>query len=149
MPKKTKQQQEKTKEQEGKKRSYKNDYKWWEDLGKIAKLEQAFAMGCTDKEACALAEISLDQLYYYTTYISPDFQLRKDELKEQPFLTARKTVVDSLGEPEHAKWFLERKLKKEFALRTETTGAEGENIKVDLNIENLSNEDLLKILKEK
>lgn len=97
-----------------KERNFETEYKWWEDLEKKTKLEHAFAIGCNDKEACSYAEITLDQLYYYTREVNKEFQARKEELKEQPILKAKDTVVKNLDDPTHAKWYLERKLKKEF-----------------------------------
>lgn len=103
-----------------KKRNFTTEYKWWLDSEKLLKLEQAFAIGCTDKEACSYAEITEHQLYYYQNEINKDFAARKEELKEKPILKARQTVVKSLDEPEHAKWYLERKRKNEFSQRIET-----------------------------
>ena len=111
------------------KRNYKLEYKWWENLEKKTKLEQAFAIGCKDSEACAYAEISLDQLYYYTSTVNKEFQVRKDELKLKPILKARQTVVGNLSDPDMAFRYLERRVKDEFASRTENTGAEGGAIK--------------------
>lgn len=111
-------------------RDFKTDYKWWEDLEKKTKLEQAFAIGCTDKEACSYAEITPDQLYYYTREVNPEFQVKKEELKEKPILKAKQTIVKNLDNPEHAKWYLERKKKDEFSQRQEMTGADGEKLQV-------------------
>ena len=110
------------------KRDYSTEYKWWDNLEKKTKLEQAFAIGCTDKEACAYAEISPDQLYYYTSTVNPEFQARKDELKEKPLLKAKQTVVQALSDVDTAKWYLERKNKAEFATRSELTGANGDKL---------------------
>lgn len=104
------------------KRNFKTDYKWWEDLEKKTKLEQAFAIGCNDKEACAYAEITVDQLYYYTREVNKEFQARKEELKEKPILKAKQTVFKGLDDPIHAKWYLERKAKAEFGNSLDLTG---------------------------
>ena len=75
----------------------KRDWRWWdEDPLKLVKLETAFAYGAKDEEACAYAEITLDQLYYYTRKINTDFQVRKEWLKKHPILKARETVVKAL-----------------------------------------------------
>ena len=86
----------------------------------LAKLEQAFGMGCSDKEACLYADISMDTLYYYQGK-HPDFCQWKALLKEKPVLKARNTVVTSLNDPEHAKWYLERKARSEFGREKEIT----------------------------
>lgn len=111
-------------------RDYTTEYKWWENLEKKTKLEQAFAIGCTDEEACSYAEISPDQLYYYENNIDKEFRVRKQELKQKPILKAKQTIVKNLDNPEHAKWYLERKKKDEFSQRQEMTGADGEKLQV-------------------
>lgn len=90
----------------------------------IKKLEEVFAIGGTDKEACFYADISHQTLYDYQAK-HPEFLERKEALKEKPILKARQTVVQSLSHPQHAQWFLERKRKSEFAQRVENTGADG------------------------
>lgn len=86
----------------------------------IAKLEEAFAWGCTDAEACLWANIATPTLYLYQEK-HPEFIERKSHLKQTPILKARKSVVSSLAaDPKLALSFLERKKKDEFSLRTET-----------------------------
>lgn len=91
----------------------------------IRKLEEAFALGATDAEACFYANIGKSTLYDYQT-VNPAFVERKEELKERPILKARQTIVRSLDIPQHAQWFLERKKKDEFSSRQELTAANGE-----------------------
>lgn len=94
----------------------------------IQKLEEAFAFGASDLEACFYADISKTALYEYQKK-HPSFQERKEKLKERPILLARQSVVSGLKDsPELALKFLERKRKSEFALRSEFTGAEGEQL---------------------
>lgn len=88
------------------------------DQSCVDKLEQAFAIGCSKTEACLYADISRQTLYDYFKE-HPDFLDKCERLKERPVLKARGTVVKSLDEPEHAKWYLERKLKSEFGTRNE------------------------------
>jgi hypothetical protein len=86
----------------------------------IAKLEEAFAWGCTDREACLWADISPAALYLYQDK-NPKFVERKDDLKETPVLLARKTVVKAIqkGDRTVAMQYLERKKKDEFSTKTE------------------------------
>ncbi len=84
----------------------------------IKKLEEAFALDCTDGEACFYADISTQTLYTYQNNV-PEFLERKRELKERPFLKARQTIIKNLDQPEHAKWYMERKKKSEFAQKLE------------------------------
>lgn len=80
----------------------------------IQKLETAFAIGCTDLEACCYADISKSSLYNYQNE-NPNFLERKERLKQTPVLQARTTLVKNIKlDKDVAKWFLERKLKKEF-----------------------------------
>lgn len=85
----------------------------------IEKLEEAFKYGATDKEACAYVDIAPSTLYKYQEE-NPEFSERKEELKELPIFTARKSVVDKLArDGKLAFLFLERKRKDEFAQRIE------------------------------
>lgn len=93
----------------------------------LNKLEEVFAIGGSDTEACFYANISPETMYKYGRE-HPEFMERKEALKEKPILKARQTIVKGLDDPDNAKWYLERKKKKEFAQRTELTGNEGEQI---------------------
>jgi hypothetical protein len=97
----------------------------------LLKLNQAFAMGCSDKEACLYADVSTAALYEYQKQ-HPEFTERKALLKEKPILRARTTVIANLGDPEYATWYLERKLKGEFSTRKEVTGTDGEPMQVNI-----------------
>lgn len=94
----------------------------------IAKLEEAFAWGCTDIEACLWANIATPTLYLYQEK-NPDFLERKNALKETPILLARQSVLRGMkNNPDLALKYLERKNKKEFSLRSELTGADGKDL---------------------
>jgi hypothetical protein len=95
----------------------------------LHKLEEAFALGCTDGEACLYANIACATLYNYQNAV-PEFLERKEELKKTPVLKARTTVVNNLHDPEIAFKFLERKVKNEFSLKTESevTGKDGKDL---------------------
>lgn len=85
----------------------------------ISKLEEAFALGCTDLEASLYANIAPATLYNYQDK-NPGFLERKDQLKSSPVLKARMTVVNSLDDPVLALKYLERKKKDEFSLRIDS-----------------------------
>jgi hypothetical protein len=95
----------------------------------LRKLEEAFALGCTDLEACLYADIAKSTFYDYQI-ANPEFVERKEKLKETPMLKARGTVVRSLNQTQPAQWYLERKRKNEFAQRNEFTGPEGTPIPI-------------------
>ncbi len=88
-------------------------------------LEMAFAIGATDEEACAFAEIGTTSLYEYQLR-NPEFAERKERLKLRPILKARAKVDAALErDAELAFKFLERKRRDEFAPRLEMTGKGG------------------------
>lgn len=94
----------------------------------IAKLEEAFAWGCTDPEACLWADIAPATLYNYQEK-KPEFLERKNQLKEKPVLLARKTVVDQMQKDgKLAMDYLARKKKDEFSVRSELTGKDGKDL---------------------
>ena len=94
----------------------------------IIQLKQAFAIGCTDEEACAYAKIGKSSLYRYIEQ-HPEFREESNRLKKEPILKAKNTIVRSLDDVKDAQWYLERKKKVEFSLRSEFTGRDGEDIK--------------------
>ena len=100
----------------------------------IRKLEEAFAVGATDLEACFYAGISKTAFYNYQED-NPEFKERKEGLKNQLGLIAKNNLARSIkgGNDADAKWYLERKRKDEFSLRQETTGAGGEPLTVTIN----------------
>lgn len=98
---------------------------------KLKKLEEAFATGCTDEEACSYADIAPKTLYNYQN-ANPEFLQRKELLKQKPFLKARKTIMNSLDSVQGAQWFAERKMKNEFSTRQELVGADGSGIKINI-----------------
>lgn len=79
----------------------------------LNKLEEVFAIGGSDQEACFYANISHQTLYNYQEK-HPEFVERKESLKEKPILKARQTVVQSLNDPNHAFRYLSKKRRKEF-----------------------------------
>ena len=96
----------------------------------VKKLEEAFAMDCTVEEACLMANIS-KQTYYNWINSFPEWKERFDELKNHPFLKARKTIVDSLDKPEYAYRYMERKKKKEFGQNVDIT-TDGKELTVNV-----------------
>ena len=86
----------------------------------IDKLRTAFLMGCSDIEACLYADISKTALYNYQQK-NPDFVDKKEQWKEQLTLKARTVIANALNNKDEntAKWYLERKRKDEFSLKSE------------------------------
>jgi hypothetical protein len=99
------------------KRSVGRPTKLTEDV--LKKLEEAFSIGASDKEACFYAGISHQALYNYQEK-HPEYVDRKEALKERPVLMARQTVMNNLAtDVDVAKWYLERKRKGEFSAKVE------------------------------
>ncbi len=100
----------------------------------IRKLEEAFIIGASDKEACFVANISMSTLYDYCK-ANPDFSERKEDLKDRPKYLARKNIADAIitGDKTLSQWYLERKVKSEFAQRNEHTGEEGKPLMVSFD----------------
>lgn len=90
----------------------------------IAKLEQAFLMGCTDLEACLFADVSKTALYNYQD-ANPEFVDRKETLKQNPVMKARQVILGALGDADvnTAHKVIERK--EGTKVKQEITGADG------------------------
>lgn len=88
----------------------------------LAKLEEAFLMGCPDTEACLWADINPSTLYHYQEK-HPEFIQRKEALRHKPALTARKNITQAIeeGDLDRSAWYLERKAKDEFGKGAEVT----------------------------
>lgn len=101
---------------------------WKKVANTIRKLEEAFALDCTVGEACYLAEISQDT-YYRWIKEDPKLSETFSRLREKPIYLARKSVIEKMEKDgDLALKYLERKRKKEFSLRTEHTGEDGNPI---------------------
>lgn len=79
----------------------------------LSKLENAFLMGCPDREACFYADISTMTLYRYQKE-NPEFRERKERLKKNPSFKVRKTLFDDTDKTDGARYWAERKMKDEF-----------------------------------
>lgn len=96
----------------------------------LERLRHAFAIGCTDEEACAYAQIGKSTLYNYQND-NPEFVEEKEELKKKPVLKAKSVVVASLDDVKNAQWYLERKAKDEFSVKQEV---KSDNTNTNINI---------------
>lgn len=99
----------------------------------IRKLEEAFSIDASVKEACYYADISTDTFYRWIKKY-PKLSYKLERLREKPVLKARQTVVKSLDNPDYAFKYLERKRKDEFSPRQELTGKDGESIQTSYEI---------------
>lgn len=90
----------------------------------VQKLESAFSLGATYEEAAAFAGISKRALFYHLEE-NEEFLHRIEAHRDSLILKARTTMVNNLQDPQWAKWYLERKAKKEFSTRLEHSGPDG------------------------
>lgn len=100
---------------EEKKAEMRRDWRWWRTSPeKLTKLEQAYAIGCTDAEAIGYAEITKAQLYYYEK-LNPEWKERKQRLKDQLILKAKQTIANELDKSYGtAMDYLKRRRRDEF-----------------------------------
>ena len=86
----------------------------------IGKLEEAFANGATDEQACFYANIHKTTLYEYQTR-HPEFKDRKHGLKSHLQLIAKNNIAREIkdGSVPQSNWLLERKEKGEYSARQE------------------------------
>ena len=93
----------------------------------VNKLEEAYLMGCSDLEACLFADISRQTLYNYQKK-NPEFVERKERLKTNPIMRAKKVQLKDLdGEDSQiAQKVLDRHEGKKVAV----TGADGGPVEV-------------------
>ncbi|MFA7285238.1 MAG: hypothetical protein WC011_00105 [Candidatus Paceibacterota bacterium] len=83
----------------------------------IAKLQYAFSIGATAKEACCFADISTDSFYRYCNKY-PEFRNKIELLQTTPIFLARVAIYNAIvnGDLKMVRWFLERKCPEEFSI---------------------------------
>lgn len=92
----------------------------------IRKIEEAAAFDASVEEMAYYAGIHRDTLY---SWLADDEVLsdRITALRTRPILKARQTIINSISDPNHAKWYLEKKKKTEFGNALDIT-SKGESI---------------------
>lgn len=95
----------------------------------LDKLEEAFKLGCTNREACFYADIG-ESTFYDFVKDNPEFSEKISMWKEYEKIKARMVVHKALehGDKDMAKWYLERKAKDEFSTKQEVDGKFNINI---------------------
>lgn len=93
----------------------------------LAKLEQAFLMGCTDPEACLYADIVPSTLYRYQE-AHPEYCERKETLKTNPVMKARAVQLADLEAQNSA--IAQKVLDRKEGSKIAHTGADGGPIEV-------------------
>lgn len=90
----------------------------------IAKLESAFAWGCTDTEACLFAGIDNSTFYRYCQD-NEEFRDKKEALKDTPTMKAKRIINNSLDEQDLATANRVIDRKEGTKVKTELTGKDG------------------------
>ena len=102
---------------------------WWLERAKVELLIAACKIDASVEECCSWAGISEDQYKYFREqhhWFSP----LKTLCNEMPSIKARNTVVAGLEDVNNARWYLEKKRKKEFGNDTPT-------LNIDISISSL------------
>lgn len=90
-------------------------YKLTADVIKL--LNEGFLCGLSVSQCCIYAGISRDT-YYEWLKKRPDLALKFERAQLNPFLAAKRTIMQNMGNPDVAKWYLERKSPDgEFSLK--------------------------------
>lgn len=76
----------------------------------LAKLDEGFLMGLTDREACLYANINPSTLYRYCEE-NPEYSERKEHLKENVKMIAKKNIYTEIGagDKQLSQWYTERR----------------------------------------
>lgn len=87
---------------------------------KLDKLEEAFKLGCTNREACFYADVAESTFYDFLKEY-PEYSDKIAMWKDYEKIKARYVVHKALekGDRDMAKWYLERKAKDEFSTKQE------------------------------
>jgi len=100
----------------------------------VKKLEECAAIRATVTEACFYANISRET-YYNWMKANPKLLDRLKELREQPFLKARQTIINKLNDVNVAFKFMEKEKPEDYAerLKVEHSGQieTGEGVHVE------------------
>jgi hypothetical protein len=115
----------------------------------VAKLENAFAQGFTDTDACILADISRDCLYDYIKRV-PSFATKREALRRRPFLSSVLGInkLIKAEDPTTLRWYAERKGKDEFSIRQESTGKDGGAIEHKISVTQEELREMAKLMRQ-
>lgn len=91
----------------------------------VKKLVACFSNGFSDQLACDHVGIDKVTLYNYCDK-RPEFSTIKERLKKNPVAAATLNIVKAIdnGDVKASQWYLERKCKDEFSIRTEVDNKE-------------------------
>ena len=98
----------------------------------LNKLDYAFSIGCSIREAALYADISETCLYNYLRD-NPEYKCRVDMLRCNPVLKAKKCLYDDIenGDGVAARWLLERRASNEYSTRSEVAIEGGASLTIE------------------
>ena len=101
----------------------------------VRKLEEGFVMGLNDAEASLYAGICKQTLYDYCK-LHPEFTDRKELLKEQPKIRAKKNITEAIdkGNITVSQWYMERRSREEFSLKQEVDLGNKDDKPFEINV---------------
>ena len=107
-------------------------------------LEQAFSIGATNAEACCHAGIS-ESVYYDYIRANPKFSDKIKITKQRLPLRAKQELSTHIeaGDKQTVQWYLERKRKDEFSVKTEVQSEVNAKIEQAIDLSKLETDDLL------
>lgn len=87
----------------------------------VSKLDTAFSLGANAEEACCFAGVSTPSFYRHMKE-NEEFRERIEMVKHKLPLKAKGEMAKLIhsGDKQTVLWYLERKCKSEFSVRTET-----------------------------
>lgn len=96
----------------------------------LKKIEEAASLGCSVEEIACFSGVHKDTIYDWMK-IDKDFSDRIHELRQIPFIDARRTIAKAIKEsPQWSFEYMKRKKKDEFSERHEQTGKDGEALTI-------------------
>lgn len=111
----------------------------------LRKLEEAFLMGLSDREACIYADLATSTFYDYCKG-NKEFSERKELLKDNIKMQSKINIAEKIkkGDIDLSLWYLERKCKDEFSSKQEIQHSGTMN--VNNPISGLTTEELRKLI---
>lgn len=110
----------------------------------LKKIEEAYMLDCTDEEAAIYSGCFLSNLREYL-HAHPEFNERKKILRNNPFLVARKTMMQGLqSDHDFALRYMERRAGSGLSLKhdIQLSGNPDRPVEVKVKFENMSDDEL-------
>lgn len=111
----------------------------------LRKLEEAFLLGLSDREACLYADLATSTFYDYCKE-HKGFSERKELLKDNMKMQSKINIANKInkGDIDLSLWYLERKCKDEFSSKQEIQHSG--NMSINNPMSGLTTEELRKLI---